>query len=263
MSKAKELFDAAELNQRAEDYIKAGNCYIVEDNYYLAANSFELAGKVYFDKGEKYLAAGTYVKVSDNYTRANGYKAAAVDLLEKSIDIYLENGKFASAAKQYEKKACLHVKDKNMTPAIEDYIKAHKYYCAEQSENTGYGCLYKAAQLTIENEEYTKAIKLLYQVNKYYEINELTQFKCKQLVLEIAILKLFSVDVNECKTYLSNLFNLDKHKSTREYILLQELIEAMEKSDKTQYNEAVGTFSAIQPLEGWKLKLLFEIEKRI
>ena len=44
MTTAKELFEIAEQSGRAEDYIKAGNLSIVEDNHYLAGTSFEHAG---------------------------------------------------------------------------------------------------------------------------------------------------------------------------------------------------------------------------
>jgi len=86
----------------------------------------------------------------------------------------------------------------------------------------------------------------------------LTEFKCAQLFLEISILKLYSND--DCPSYF---VTQEKHKSTREYSLIRQLVQSLVEQNKEQFNEARLIFSAINPLEGWKLELLTEIEERI
>jgi len=98
----------------------------------------------------------------------------------------------------------------------------------------------------------------LIQVNEYYEINKITKSKCKQLFLQIAILKLYSVD-----EYEAYFLTQEKHKLTREYKLIGKLIKSLNKHDKEQFGESIYLFNSIQSLEGWKLKLLTEINERI
>ena len=238
MSKAEELLNIANTTNLAEDYVKAGNHFIIEDNYDLAAETFKEAGNVYLNNNNKYLAAGSFVKASDNYIK---YK----------------DGKFASAAKQLQNLGDIYYQNKHIELAIVTYEKSCKYFCVEKSQSTGYGILYKAAQLAIDNKDYTKAISLLTQVNEYYESNKLTEFKCKQLFLEISILKLYIND--DCMSY----FVVEgKHRQTREYKLIDLLIKSLVEKNKEQFGVAISDFDSIQPLEGWKLDLLTEIQQR-
>jgi len=257
MSKAEELLNVAHQTNLAEDFVKAGNHFIIEDKYALAAESFEKAGHIYIINDYKFLAANTFVKAVDNYVKDKQYKVAQ-DLLNVAINIYLENGNFASVAKQLQNLGDIYYQDKQISLAIESYEKSCKWFCNENSKNTGCGILYKAAELAIESKDYIKAISLLTQVKKYYETNKITEFKGKQLLLEIFILKLYLDD--ECESYF---LTQEKHKSTREYQLIDQLIKSLNKHDKEQFNEAIGNFDSIQPLEGWKLQLLTEIKERV
>ena len=259
MSKAEEFLIIAEESNVIENFIKAGNLCIIEDKYNLAALAFHRAGDLYTINKDKYKAANMYVKSVDNYVKDGQFKIAQ-DLLNIAINIYLEDGKFNSAATQFKNLAGLYQKDKQITLAIESYIKAHKYFCVENSQSTGCACLYKASQLAIEHEKYDDAIKLLIQINEYYESNKLTEFKSKQIMLEIAILKLFSVDVKECKSYLST---QSQHKDTREYKLLDVLIDSIENFCCMGFDNAVSEFNSIQPLEEWETKLLSIVKERI
>jgi alpha-soluble NSF attachment protein len=257
MSKAEELLNIANKTNLSEDFIKAGNHFIIEDEYALAAVSLQKAGEIYMINSNKYTAANAFVRAADNYVKDKQYKVAQV-LLDKAINIYLGEGKFATAAKQFLNLGEIYYQDKEIALAIESYEKSCKWFCNEDSKSTGYGILYKAAELAIDNKEYTKAISLLIQVNDYYESNKLTEFKCKQLLLEISILKLYTND--DCASYF---LTREKHKSTREYELISQLMQSLVEHNKEQFNEAMGDFNSIQPLEGWKLKLLFEIEERV
>ena len=90
MSKAQELLDIANTTHLAEDYVKAGNHFIIEDNYDLAAEVFKDAGNVYLNNNNKYLAAGSFVKASDNYVKVKQYKQSQA-LLDMAIKYYLED----------------------------------------------------------------------------------------------------------------------------------------------------------------------------
>lgn len=255
MSKAEGLLNIANKTNVADDFVKAGNHFIIEDKYGFAAEAYDIAGNIYMDGTNNYQAANMFVKAADNYVKDKQYDKAQ-DLLNQAINFYLEDGKFASAAKQFKNLGDLHCQCNNITLAIDSYEKSCKWFCNENSKTTGYGILYKTAELAILDKKYDKAISLLTQVDEYYASNKLTEFKCKQLFLEISILKLYS---DECEPYF---FTQSKHKLTREYQLIDQLIKALNKSDREQFNEARLVFNAIQPLEGWKSELLNEIEER-
>ena len=121
MSNFEELIKFAEQNHAAE------NCCIVEDKYKLSAESFEKVGNLYTTNDDKY-AARIYIKPVDNYIKDNKDKLA-IDLLVIAINLYIEDGKFGTAAIQLEKLADLYLKDNQILLAIENYIKAYKYFC--------------------------------------------------------------------------------------------------------------------------------------
>lgn len=49
----------------------------------------------------------------------------------------------------------------------------------------------------------------------------------------------------------------------REYELIGRLINALKEHDREQFSQARLVFSEMQPLDGWRLKLLIEIEESI
>jgi tetratricopeptide (TPR) repeat protein len=114
MSKAEELLNVANGTNFAEDYVKAGNHFIIEDEYSLAAVSFQRAGEIYM-VNNKYVAAGTFVKAADNHVKVKKYEQAQ-ELLNVAINIYLEEGKFASAAKQLQNLGDIYIVRINKLP---------------------------------------------------------------------------------------------------------------------------------------------------
>ena len=84
MSKAEELLNIANQTKCSEDYLKAGNHFVIEDEYDLAAVSFVNAGEIYMINNNKYLGANTFVRAANNYTKVKNYKLSQ-DLLNVAI----------------------------------------------------------------------------------------------------------------------------------------------------------------------------------
>ena len=259
MSFSEELLNIANNSNLPQDYIKAGNKFILEDRYDLAAVAFQRAGEILISSSfnKNYLAANNFVKSAENFIKVGNYNLS-YQLLLTAINIYLEDGKFATAAKQLSNLGDLYYQNKDLPLAIDSYEKSCKWFCYENSKSTGYSILYKVAELYIENKEYSKAIKFLIQIKEYYESNKLTKFKCKQLFLEILIIKLYIND-----DYLNFFITQEKHFSTREYKLIEGLINSLSNNDKELFRESVCDFNEIQPLNSWQSQMINEIETNI
>ena len=233
MSKAEELLDIANKTNLADDFVKAGNHLVIEKKYTLAGEAFENAGHIHLINNRKYEGACLFVKAVDYYDKDKKYNVAR-DLLNVAITIYLEDGKLSTAAKQLEKLGEVYYNNKQIPLAIESYKKSCKWYCLDNSKDTGYGILYKAVELAINSEQYAEAISLLTQIDKHYESNQIAELKRKKVFLEISILKLYSLD--ECEPYL---LTQECYKSTREYELISNLIESLDRRDKQQFGKSM------------------------
>lgn len=112
------MFAIVNKSNLVEDFIKAGNSFIIEDNYALAAEAFERAGHLYIIDGHRYIYQQIHMLMQ---------LIIMLKIHNIAINIYLEEGKFPSAAKQLQPLAEIYQIDKQIDLAIESYEKSCKW----------------------------------------------------------------------------------------------------------------------------------------
>jgi len=256
-SKSEKLSAAQDL------YIKAANQYKIAKCYEKAGQAFADAGQLYLESNHgNYSAASNFTKAAEMYRKTN--KAAAVKNLERSVKLFLDDGKFSSAAKNKEQVAEIAAEDGRHTDSIIAYEKAADYYEAENSPSSASACLLKAGYLSVDVCEYEKAITIFEKVAGNYVNNTLTNFKCKQLFFEAQICRMFLGDLVDCRKSLGRYLDLkNDFIKTREYTMLEGTLTAFENFDADQYSAAVTEFDSVQPLQRWQTTVLLAIKDRI
>jgi len=251
-------------NSAIDCYVKAANQFKIAKCYQKAGVAFNDAAQLYLETSHgNYQAASHFTKAAEMFRKTEDKKAAS-QALTRSIKLFLEDGKFSSAAKNCQQLAEVAEEDSRITDAIISYEKACDYYEAENSPSTGYACLLKAAYLCIDVVEYQKAIDILEKAAAYYANNNLTNSKCKQLFFDALVLRIFLGDLVECKKTLTRYCSMknDFHK-TREYTMLDACIEACEKFNPGDFSNAVTEFDSLQPLQRWQTTVLLAVKDRI
>jgi alpha-soluble NSF attachment protein len=251
------------MNTAIELYIKAANQYKIAKNWQKAGIAFNDAAHLCLEISHgNYQAASNFQKAAEMLRKVD--KQGAIKALERAVQLFLDDGKFASAAKNKQQVAEIAEEDGRTTDAIIAYEKTCDYYEAENSASTGMGCLLKAAYLCIDGMEYERAVTIFEKVSTYYSTNKLTEFKCKTLFFEASICRLFLGDTVETKKSLFRYCDMkaDFMKS-REYTCISALIEACEKMDDDQFGAAVTEFDSIQPLQRWQTTLLLAIKDKL
>jgi tetratricopeptide (TPR) repeat protein len=172
---------------------------------YQAASNFSKAAEMFRKDDRKRGTAllHPFKNCSSYFYSLVSAHSLAITCLQRAVKLFLDDGKFSSAAKQNQCIAEMHEEDGRITDAIIAYEKTCDYYEAENSArylskfvcshfiSTGMACLLKAAYLSIDAVEYQRAIDILEKVAAYYATNNLTNFKCKTLFLEASICRLF------------------------------------------------------------------------
>jgi len=256
-SKSEKLSTAIDL------YIKAANQFKIAKNWQKAGIAFNDAAQLSLETSHgNYQAASNFQKAAEMLRKVD--KPGAIKALERAVQLFLDDGKFASAAKNKQQVAEIAEEDGRTTDAIIAYEKTCDYYEAENSASTGMGCLLKAAYLCIDAMEYEKAITIFERVSTYYSSNKLTDFKCKTLFFEASICRLFLGDTVETKKSLFRYCDMkaDFMKS-REYTCISALIDACEHFDDDAFGAAVSEFDSIQPLQRWQTTLLLAVKDKL
>ena len=249
--------ESEKVSRAIDYYIMAATKYSLIKNYDKAGKTFAEAALLYLDtKHGKYLAAVNYTKSADNYLKVNKHQAKIY--LEKSIKLYLDEGKFSTAAKNSEMLAEIYLEDKYFSDAAAAYECAHDYSEIDKSLNLATSCLVKAAYILIGNEDYDRSIINLEKSAAYYA-KTTNDFRCRPLYFDISIIKMFLGDIVECKSILAKY----QHSDSNEYKMLDAAINAMEIFDPTSFSQAITDYDSCQRLKPWQSKLLLTVKDKI
>lgn len=133
-----------------------------------------------------YIAALSYSNTASIMHRNNNYDP---EISKKAIAIYLDEGKFFNAAREYVKIGdCVS----KVSDRINAYENAVKYYNVINHSATASYCEEKICYLHINENEWDKAIIILSRLISYHYSTSLTKFKCKTLILHVLLCHLVS-----------------------------------------------------------------------
>ncbi len=250
---AKKLRDEESI----KNYIHAGNQFNISECYLKAGDAFAIAAQQLLDKKENYRSAAIFSKAGENYVKIDNSKAKIC--LDKSVDLFVDNGNMAAAAKKLEILAMISFNDKHLSDAAELYEKAQKYWNSEDSPATGYQSLLKAEYILIDIGEYNKAVLHLERIGSYYKNQPIMIVKCREIFFEIGILKLYLNTLNECNDFLiENSVNI----LSMGHTFLKNLINAINNNSGENFHRAINDYMLStplhDPLKKWQMKILLE-----
>ncbi|KAF7727092.1 hypothetical protein EC973_008055 [Apophysomyces ossiformis] len=250
--------DAAEL------YEKAGNMFKLAQQWSQAGAAFIEAAKLYqqanvalFDASRAYDSAAKCYKRND--------PEAAVNALNKAIEIDNQSGNFRAAARHYQDVAELWEGDlDNPAKAFDAYNHAAELYLADDSPAQANKCFLKVAQLAADLERYEVAIEKFEAVAAASVDDALLKWSLKEYFLKAGLCHLCTGDLVKTRQALNSYCGMDmSFESTREYSLLKGVVDSVEAGDVEQFTQVVYDFDKLTRLDSWKTAVLLKIKKSI
>jgi alpha-soluble NSF attachment protein len=166
ITKAKSLLKAntgifSFIQDKDNNCEEASHCYVLAGNKYKLIGKWEEAGAAFYQAGiiSPYNSTECFINASKCYTSI-GKHQDAVNLLYKAIHMYLQNGKFIAAAKQFVNIGLIYENNiYDLEKAISAYQYAADYYVVENSTTTALPILLKMGKLNAQLEHYENAIE--------------------------------------------------------------------------------------------------------
>jgi hypothetical protein len=249
------------INLAIDKYIKASIKYKISHCYLKEGDVTSIIAQLHLESGHTFLAARNFRDAGEILRDAD--KLRAKIYLHRSIDLFLEEGKFAAVAKNYDMLAKIGEPfSTDINYLIDCYEKAYDYYVIEGSPNTGLDRLLKAAYLLINSDNtdgYNRAIKHLETAFHQYRSEKLSSLKCTRLLLEIGIIEMFFGNIVGCKDWLivCSKYGFD---NSKEFIFINSLVSAHEKCDIETFTDTVNDYGAFRPFESWQINLFAKIK---
>lgn len=192
------------------------------------------------------------------------YVSEAVKCLLLAIEIYTDMGRFTMAAKHHQSIAEMYETDSlNLERAIQHYELAADYYRGEESNSSANKCILKVAQYAAQLESYEKAITIYQQVASSSLESSLLKYSAKEYFFKAALCHL-CVDTLNAQHALERYVQMyPAFQDSREYKLVQTLIEHMEDQNVDGFTEAVKDYDSISRLDQWYTMILLRIKKQL
>lgn len=188
---------SSKLDEAAELYQKAGNAFKMAKNWTASGQAFCQAAEVHLKQNTKHEGANMYMEAANSFKKADPQEA--LNCLNKTCEIYIDMGRLAMAAKQYQAIAELYETDLVDTPnAITYYEKAADLFKTEENNSPATKCLLKVAHFSALAEKYQRAIEVFEQVSpttllnvkkKLRSLNRSLFFQVGTAALENSLLK--------------------------------------------------------------------------
>ena len=180
----------------------------------------------------------------------------AARCLSQAIDHYLSKGNFRRAATQKQLLAELYEEIGDKAKARSAYEAAAQWYEDDNASALANKLSLKAGDLAALDNDYLDATKRFEHVAKQAVSNNLMRFSVKDYLLRAGVCHL-ALDIIGAKRALESYRELDpQFTSTREYQLLSDLSETVEKGDSEAFAEKLFKYDQMSPLNSWFTTIL-------
>jgi alpha-soluble NSF attachment protein len=249
--------------EAAEIYIKCANSWKRAKNWKEASDAFQKAGECHLIIDSKYDAATVYVKASHCCKKLNANEEA-IKLLSNAVDLFSDENRFSMSAKYQKEIGELYEAMNELPKSIEALETAAEFFDGEGSSSAAHSCLLKVAHSAALIENYVKATEIFEKVATESVNNDLLKWSVKDYLFKAGICSLCMSDLVATKRALDKYCSISaEFSTTREYGLLKELVEAVEKFDADAFATASQEFHNIVKLDPWKTKLLVRVKDKI
>ncbi|KAF5301127.1 hypothetical protein FQR65_LT08957 [Abscondita terminalis] len=205
------------------------------------------------DAIECYQRAGNLFKMAKNWNRAGGAFCEAATLHFRAGSRHDAAINYVDAANCY-KKSNINEAVNCMLKAIEIYTNMGRFTLAAKHHQS-------IAEIPIEN--YQKAIAIYEQVALSTLESPLLKYSIKEYLFRATLCHL-CVDLLNAQHALGRYLALyPTFKDSREYSLLQTLIEHLEKQNVDSFTDAVKEYDSMERLDQWYTTILLRIKKQM
>ncbi|KAL2759563.1 hypothetical protein ACRALDRAFT_2093011, partial [Sodiomyces alcalophilus JCM 7366] len=250
--------DAADL------YIQAGNAFKMQKQNLEAGQAFEKAANIQTNNlKEPDDAANTLVDAFKAYRQADA--SAAVRCLDVAINQYCARGNFRRAAGHKEALGELYETELgDSKKAIECYEAAAGWYEGDNATALANKLHLKVADTAGLDGDYYKAIEAYERVAAASVNNNLMKYSVKDYFLKAGICHLATADAVATRRALDKYTDLDpSFAGQREYLLLNDLLAAVEKADQEEFTDKLFQYDQISKLDKWKTTVLLRVKNAI
>jgi len=270
-SKAQALFDAAEkktavscLNlsnnneEAAELFAKAANLFKINKQWEKAAYAFVSAAECFAKVDSNYEAADHFSNAAACFKKFTPLEA--IPYLLKAVDILTSEGRLSQASRKKIEIAEIYEEEKMLKEALSSYEDAASFLEGENASHSENRCLLKVASLSIQLEDYVKAIQLLEKVASE-SLNGLARYSVKNHFLLAGVCCLALGDYVKARRTIENYKNMDPSFSEqRACKFLEDALEACENGDVDQFTSAVYAFDSMSCMDPIMVTLLLKIK---
>lgn len=207
--------------------------------------------------------ANTLTEAFKVYRKDSPQDAARV--LAQSIAHYTTKGNFRRAATHQQNLAELYEMEiGDQKKALQAYDTAAQWYESDNAEALANKLYLKVADLAALEGDYQTAIAKLEAVATSSVNNNLMKWSVKDYFLKAGICHLAAGDQVATRRALEHYSQLDNtFASTREHMLLTDLLGAMEEGDQEGFTDKLYQFDQLSKLDKWKTTLLLRIKNTI
>jgi alpha-soluble NSF attachment protein len=186
-------------------------------------------------------------------------------VLDQAISHYTLKGNFRRAATHKQNLAELYeLEIGDMKRATEAYEIAAGWFENDNAEALANKLFLKVADLAALDGDYYKAIENYERVAKISISNNLMKWSVKEYLLKAGICHLATADVVGSQRALQGYRDLDpSFAQQREYQLLSDLQEAVEKGDQETFADKLFQYDQLSKLDKWKTTLLLRVKSQI
>lgn len=244
-------------------YIQAANVYRIQKDGRSAGQAFEKAAEVQQKCSAKDEAASTLVEAFKSYKQTD--PEDAVRVLKQSIELFTLRGQFRRAANyEMDLGGIYETELHDAIEAIKAYDTAGEWYFQDQAEALANKAFLKVADLAALNQDYEKAISRYEQVAKGSLSNSLTKWSLKDYFLKAGLCHLAEQDIVAAERAVSQYLDWDpSFATTRECLLLQDVIECVKESDTEALSSKLMEYDQFSKLDNWKATILLKIKNDI
>ncbi|KAF5305529.1 hypothetical protein FQA39_LY01620 [Lamprigera yunnana] len=253
---------SAKIEDAIECYQRAANLYKMAKNWESAGGAFCEAATLHSKIGFRHDAAVNYVDAANCYKKFDTNEA--VNCLLKAIEIYTDMGRFTVAAKHHISIGELYENGiVELDRAGQHYEQAADYFRSEECHSFANKCLLKVAQFAAQLENYQKSIDIYEQVSTISLESSLLKYSVKEYLFRATLCHL-CVDLLNAQHALERYSRLyPTFQDSREYKLLQTLIDHIEDENVDSFANAVKEYDSVSRLDQWYTIMLLRIKKQI
>jgi len=256
------LFSSNKFDDAAELFSKAANLFKVSKNWNEAGGAFERTAQCHLKLQSAHEAASSYQDAANCYKKFDS--ARAVLLYSEAVAVYIDLGRFTTAAKLQKEIGELKEAENDLKAAIDAYQQAADFYAGEESSSQANQCLLKVAGFAASMADYKKAIDIYEQVASSSLESQLLKWSVKDYFLRAGICHLAAGDAGDSTRARERYEGLDaSFAGTREGQFLGALTRAFEEVDDEAFTDAVRDYDEISRLDAQKTSLLLEAKKHI